>query len=90
MDMKTPDMLGSVALSRTLGKLEDVAAALGCSTGLFFETSDGPSTGQTAQLLQMWLVIRSPEDRQLVLACVREILKVQSENIVRRQTTEYL
>ncbi|SFL15822.1 hypothetical protein SAMN05192568_1001254 [Methylobacterium pseudosasicola] len=80
MDMKTPDPLGTMPSARTFGKLDALAAALGCSTTLFFETSDGPSTGHTAQLLQMWLAIRSPEDRRAVFACVQEILKAQADN----------
>ena len=79
MDTKTPTIPGSAASPRALGKLQDLAEVLGCSTDLFFAASDGPSTGQTAQLLQMWLAIRNPEDRQTVFACVREVLKAQSD-----------
>jgi hypothetical protein len=69
-----------VANPSALGKLKNLAAVLGCSTDLFFEVSDEPSTGQTAQLLQMWLAIRRPEDRQVVFACAREVLRAQSES----------
>ncbi|MCJ2122983.1 hypothetical protein [Methylobacterium sp. J-077] len=84
MDMQTPDVLGSVAGAGASGKLEELAELLGCSTNLFFETPDGPSTGHTAQLLQMWLAIRKPEDRQAVFACVREILKAQADDLCAR------
>ncbi|MCJ2116333.1 hypothetical protein MKK65_07040 [Methylobacterium sp. J-001] len=84
MDMKTPNALNALAPARTSGRLNDLAAVLGCSTDLFFEAPDGPSVGHTAQLLQMWLAIRAPEDRRAVFACVQEILKAQAHDSARR------
>ena len=78
MDMPTLHILDSITDRNSLEKLDTLAQALGCSTDLFFDAPGQPTTGDTAQLLQMWIAIRSPEGRQAVFACAREVLKAQS------------
>ena len=79
MDMPTPHFLGPVADHNSRAKLDAVAQALGCSTDLFFKALNQPTPADTAKLLQMWLMIRSPESRNAVFNCVREILNAQQD-----------
>lgn len=78
MDMPTPTGLGTKRDTPNVATLARLAQVLGCTPDRFFNEVHAGTGKDTAQLIQMWLAIRSPEGREAVFAFVTEVLRSET------------
>ncbi|MCJ2062866.1 hypothetical protein MKK63_09110 [Methylobacterium sp. J-088] len=81
MDMPTPEDIGAPTNRHARDQLDRLAQALACSSERFYETQHASGSKDAAHLIQMWLALKRPEARDMVLTLVNELLKAEAGKV---------
>ncbi|MFC6028031.1 hypothetical protein [Methylobacterium mesophilicum] len=78
--MPTPIRLDTQRDTSHVARLARLAQALGRPPDRFFDVACAGTGNDSAQLIQMWLAIRSAEGREAVFAFVSEVLRSETRD----------